>query len=135
MIFVSLGVRAVLGLSLGVVFSFIGWMIAWSVHVLPTTAMFEVVTVLCIGGSAGVAAVLAWWNPARPKSVMALYVTLTIGAAMLSSLIAYERAVTQPRYTFLGEGILLPMMYGSVIGGNLIASVISAYRAVRHREV
>ena len=135
MLLVALGARTVVGLFLGVIFSFVGWMIAWTVHALPTTAMFEVVTVLSIGGSAGVAAVLAWWNPARPNRVTALHVTLTIGAAMLSSWIAYEMAVTSARSTFLGESILLPMMYGSVLGGNLIASGISAYRAVRHREV
>ena len=135
MLIVSLGARAVLGLSLGVVLSFVGWMIAWNVRAFPGTTSFEVVTVLSIGGMVAIGAILAWWNPSRPTSVVAAYIVLTFGGALLSAWIAYERAVTVTRYTFLGEGILLPMMYASIIGANLVASVLSTYRMVRYREV
>lgn len=64
----------------------------------------------------------------------AIYIALTVGGAILSAWIAFEIAVANTRYTFIGRGILLPMMDAAVIGATVVPIAFFAYGALRHRE-
>jgi hypothetical protein len=144
---VALVVRGLIGVLLATVLGLLGWAIArMSV---PQSAfnsvVFSSVTVLVVGGSAGIGAILAWWNTEAPWRVKLPGIALTMVIAMLSSWIAFQLIQDNTHFTWVPRVGQVKVIYlrdalsatltGGVLSANLVAGLFYLYRAALRREL
>lgn len=144
---VALVVRGLIGVILATVLGLFGWgMARMSVPQSAfNSALFSSVTVFVVGGSAGLGAILAWWNTEAPWRVKLLGIVLTVGIAMLSSWTAFQLIRGNTHFTWVPRVGQVPVIYlrdalsatltGGVLGANIVAGLFYLYRAALRREL
>ncbi|SVA27341.1 uncharacterized protein METZ01_LOCUS80195 [marine metagenome] len=143
---VTVFARAVFGLFAAIALSTVIWSFFW-VSFSPSPeelASFFLLQTLVVGIPAGLAVIFAWWNTQSPQRIQVMFIALALFASVISAWGTNELRGVETHYALANGVLRVPvfsvrhmlasMLFGAVLGGNLVAGVFFLYRSLKYRE-
>ena len=138
--------RGALGLLSAIVLSFLFWRLTEVMFDLSDSSLGLqfLVQSLIVGFAAAVPTVFAWWNTQSKRRIQLVYVVVTLGTAVAGAWLVNEIRGVETYYALFGgvtrlqvfsrTHMFVSMIFGAVIGANVVAAAFYIYRAMRYRE-
>ena len=143
---VTVFARAVFGLFAAIALSTVIWSFFW-VSFKPSPeelASFFLLQTLVVGIPAGLAVIFAWWNTQSPQRIQVMFIALALFTSVVSAWGTNELRGVETHYALVNGVLRVPvfsvrhmlasMLFGAVLGGNLVAGVFFLYRSLKYRE-
>ena len=143
---VTVFARAVFGLFAAIALSTVIWSFFW-VSFKPSPeelASFFLLQTLVVGIPAGLAVIFAWWNTQSPQRIQVMFIALALFASVVSAWGTNELRGVETHYALVNGVLRVPvfsvrhmlasMLFGAVLGGNLVAGIFFLYRSLKYRE-
>ncbi len=121
---VSLVARTVISILGGLVFGFVGWLIAWLLmpYLEFTGLALPIASTVFLGIATSVTATAVFWDAYDSPARKTAYAASVIGATMVACIITFTITMSSPKYIYITRGVIFPMINIGTFTATLIAA-------------